>query len=77
MTTLVIDDLPESIELDRQAMAAITGGARVRGHWAVSARRQTLTGLGSHGATAVAAVAPTPASSVQTLLFAEATTLLR
>jgi hypothetical protein len=77
MTTLVINDLPESVELDRQAMAAITGGARVRGHGAMSARRQTLTGLDSRRATAVAAVAPPPTSSVQTLLFAETTTLLR
>jgi hypothetical protein len=28
MTTLAIKDLPESVELDRQAMAAIVGGAR-------------------------------------------------
>jgi hypothetical protein len=32
MTTIVIKDLPENIELDRQAMIAITGGARTRGH---------------------------------------------
>jgi hypothetical protein len=28
MTTIAIKDLPESVELDRQAMAAIVGGAR-------------------------------------------------
>nr|WP_322028995.1 hypothetical protein [Paraburkholderia sp. J76] len=28
MSIIVIKDLPESVELDRQAMAAITGGAR-------------------------------------------------
>jgi hypothetical protein len=30
MVTIVINDLPESMELDRQAMLAITGGSRVR-----------------------------------------------
>ena len=29
MSIIVIKDLPESVELDRQAMAAIVGGARV------------------------------------------------
>lgn len=28
MTTISIKDLPDSVELDRQAMAAIVGGAR-------------------------------------------------
>ncbi|WP_269506464.1 hypothetical protein [Burkholderia sp. IMCC1007] len=32
MGVLVINDLPESVDLDKQAMAAITGGARVRAH---------------------------------------------
>jgi hypothetical protein len=32
MTTLVIKDLPESVDLDREAMAAITGGARIASH---------------------------------------------
>ncbi len=33
MAIIVIKDLPDSVELDREAMAAITGGARVRaGH---------------------------------------------
>jgi hypothetical protein len=31
MASIVIKDLTESIELDRQAMTAITGGARTRG----------------------------------------------
>jgi hypothetical protein len=30
MATIVINDLPESTELDRQAMLAITGGSRFR-----------------------------------------------
>jgi hypothetical protein len=30
MVTIVINDLPESTELDRKAMLAITGGARFR-----------------------------------------------
>jgi hypothetical protein len=31
MATITIKDLTESTDLDRQAMAAITGGARIRG----------------------------------------------
>lgn len=31
MTTIVIKDLPENVELDREAMIAITGGARTGG----------------------------------------------
>jgi hypothetical protein len=31
MASIVIKDLPESIELDRQAMVAIVGGSRYRG----------------------------------------------
>jgi len=37
MTIIVIKDLAESVDLDRQAMIAITGGARTRG-------RQTFVG---------------------------------
>jgi hypothetical protein len=74
MATLVINDLPESVELDRQAMAAITGGAMIRGQAARFARQQTLTGLESHGSTVTA----TPASAVQTtLLFPSTKSLLR
>lgn len=42
MSTLVIKDLPESVELDRQAMAAITGGARVASHQTLLAPRAFL-----------------------------------
>ena len=38
MATIVIKDLAESIDLDRQAMHAITGGARVRGRPTVLGR---------------------------------------
>ncbi len=38
MATIVIKDLAESLDLDRQAMLAITGGARVRGRPAVLGR---------------------------------------
>lgn len=31
MATIVIKDLPDNIELDREAMTAITGGSRTRG----------------------------------------------
>ncbi|HKU00877.1 MAG TPA: hypothetical protein VJS30_30730 [Paraburkholderia sp.] len=39
MGILVIKDLPESVDLDRQAMAAITGGARVASHETLLAPR--------------------------------------
>jgi hypothetical protein len=39
MSTLVIKDLPESVELDRQAMAAISGGARIGRHQTLLAPR--------------------------------------
>jgi hypothetical protein len=39
MGILVINDLPESIDLDRQAMAAISGGAMVRAHQTMLAPR--------------------------------------
>lgn len=38
MAKIVIKDLTESVDLDRQAMAAISGGARLRGRQAVSGR---------------------------------------
>lgn len=38
MATIVIKDLADSIDLDRQAMHAITGGARVRGRPTVLGR---------------------------------------
>ncbi|WP_179402637.1 hypothetical protein [Burkholderia guangdongensis] len=39
MSILVINDLPESIDLDRQAMAAISGGAKIRAHQSMLAPR--------------------------------------
>lgn len=38
MATIVIKDLPENTDLDREAMQAITGGARLRGSPAASVR---------------------------------------
>ena len=38
MATIVIKDLPENFDLDREAMQAITGGARLRGRSGVQAR---------------------------------------
>jgi hypothetical protein len=38
MATIVIKDLRESSELDRQAMLAIAGGSRLRGRSAASGR---------------------------------------
>ncbi|HJV28639.1 MAG TPA: hypothetical protein VJ673_23370 [Aromatoleum sp.] len=38
MATIVIKDLPENMDLDRQAMQAITGGARLRGRPGVAVR---------------------------------------
>lgn len=43
MATIVIKDLPESVDLDRQAMLAIAGGARFRGR-AGKAERPALHG---------------------------------
>jgi hypothetical protein len=40
MATIVIKDLTESIDLDRQAMASIIGGARTRGRY-IPARATT------------------------------------
>lgn len=34
MAKIAIKDLPESVDLDREAMLAITGGARIRGRQA-------------------------------------------
>lgn len=31
MATIVIKDLPENVDLDREAMRAVVGGARLRG----------------------------------------------
>ncbi|WP_206998670.1 hypothetical protein [Trinickia mobilis] len=44
MGTLVINDLPESVDLDRQAMAAVTGGSMVQAHQTMLAP-QMFTGL--------------------------------
>lgn len=44
MGTLVINDLPESVDLDRRAMAAITGGSMVQAHQTMLAP-QMFTGL--------------------------------
>lgn len=38
MATIVIKDLPENMDLDREAMQAITGGARLRGSPVASVR---------------------------------------
>lgn len=38
MATLVIKDLPENVELDREAMLAVVGGARTRGQPALAGR---------------------------------------
>lgn len=56
MTNIVIKDLPENLELDRQAMLSIVGGARSRGqtpvfrrahvHSAVVAQSQALVQSG-------------------------------
>lgn len=39
MATIVIKDLAESIDLDRQAMTSIVGGARARGRQPLMVRR--------------------------------------
>ena len=42
MATIVIKDLPENMDLDRQAMQAITGGSRLRGSPTGSVRAARL-----------------------------------
>ncbi|MGN6317132.1 hypothetical protein [Trinickia sp.] len=58
MTTLVIHDLPESIDLDRQAMAAITGGSMVQARQTLFVRRHSLTGLPQLGFSTVSEAGP-------------------
>jgi len=38
MSTIVIKDLPESVDLDRQAMKSVIGGARTAGRQGVFGR---------------------------------------
>lgn len=47
MATIVIKDLPESTELDRQAMFAIVGGSRFRAGTAGSAGSGSLARAGA------------------------------
>jgi hypothetical protein len=54
MAIIVIKDLPDSFELDRQAMLAISGGARSRGQAPVTrrggfySRPMTIQGPAAH-----------------------------
>lgn len=43
MATIVIKDLTENIDLDRQAMASIVGGARTRGRYIPTRRAASTT----------------------------------
>ena len=47
MAVIVIKDLPENVDLDREAMTAIIGGARMAGtyRWQSSHRHPSLTRL--------------------------------
>ncbi|MBQ5949536.1 hypothetical protein [Massilia sp. ST3] len=60
MAIIVIKDLPESSELDRQAMLAIAGGSRMRagGYQRPAARRIRLYDLSSERAGKPAATRP-------------------
>jgi hypothetical protein len=61
MSTIVIKDLPENIELDRQAMIAITGGARTRGPQAFRTRTMIKgTGILNYPGN------PTPSQPIET-----------
>ena len=67
MATIVIKDLPESTELDRQAMLAIAGGSRLRAGGAATsgvarprARRIRLFDLVPGGGAGQAALRPPP-----------------
>jgi hypothetical protein len=78
MATLVINDLSESVELDRQAMGAITGGSMAQAHQTMFTRRQMFTGLAIGtistigtlvNAAALAPLGETNAPRVRTTLF--------
>jgi hypothetical protein len=58
MATLVVHDLSESVELDRQAMAAITGGSMVQAQQTLFARRHQFTGLPQSAFTNVQGTVP-------------------
>jgi hypothetical protein len=45
MSTIVIKDLSESVELDREAMVAITGGSRIGGRQPFVGRQLRSKGL--------------------------------
>ncbi|MEH6435886.1 hypothetical protein [Massilia sp. DD77] len=62
MAIIVIKDLPESTELDRQAMLAIAGGARLRAgrYQRPAARRIRLYDLSTDRAAKPAASRPPP-----------------
>jgi hypothetical protein len=42
MATIVIKDLPDNTDLDREAMIAITGGARTRGRPDIALRTTAI-----------------------------------
>jgi hypothetical protein len=77
MGTLVINDLPESVDLDRQAMAAITGGAMVQSHQTMLAP-QMFTGLRIAAGNSGAATSAIRSPSAEALTAQRTrTTLLR
>ncbi|NMF89823.1 hypothetical protein [Aromatoleum petrolei] len=63
MATIVIKDLPENMDLDRQAMQAITGGARLRGTATGAARTPRLPGSPRETRGAIAETGRRPAPS--------------
>jgi hypothetical protein len=58
MAILVIKDLPESVDLDRQAMAAITGGSKVPLRQTMLARTTSSTVWIGSGAAATSREQP-------------------
>lgn len=64
MATIVIKDLPENMDLDRQAMQAITGGSRLRGSPAASVRAPRSPGSPreTRGGTAAGGRRPAPST---------------
>jgi hypothetical protein len=62
MATIVIKDLPENMDLDREAMLAITGGARLGGRSAGRARRVASPPAGSRAESPEARRRPVPST---------------
>jgi hypothetical protein len=69
MATIVIKDLPENMDLDRQAMQAIAGGARLRARPAAATRTRSVEVSGDPGARRAGPVAAPKGRPLMSTLF--------